>query len=307
MDKSLSSRQNLNKAFSLCVLAYTLALFAAVLLGYVLRELHPVITIFIADIGATLVIYTFSRIFQNTSFYDPYWSLAPLVIALYLVLLIASEYADTARQIAVIILLSIWGLRLTYNWASQWQGLNHEDWRYTHYRNKTKRWFWLLDLVGLEMMPTFIVFLACLSLYPALAVGENPFGMFDFAAVAITAAAIAIEVIADRQLRIFKRESSQSDVIMSQGLWAYSRHPNYFGEVLFWWGLYIFALAADAGYWWVIIGPLSMTVLFVTVSIPLMERRNLEKRPGYESYQKRVSALIPWFPNKESNCLAENK
>ena len=226
MENLHSESRNLNKAFALCALAYVLALFVAIALGYVSRELHPILIVFIADIGATLVIYTFGRIFQNTSFYDAYWSLAPLAIALYWVLGTSSENVFTARQIIVITLVFVWGLRLTYNWASQWRGLKHEDWRYTYYRKKVKGWFWLIDLVGLEMMPTVIVFLACLSLYPALAVGENSFGILDVIAIVFTAGAITIEVIADQQLRIFRRIQAKPGETMNKGLWAYSRHPN---------------------------------------------------------------------------------
>ena len=81
---------------------------------------------------------------------------------------------------------------------------------------------------------------------------------------------------------------------MSSGLWAYSRHPNYFGEVAFWWGLYLFALAADPGYWWTIVGPCAVTALFLTASIPLMDKRSLDRRPGYAARMESTSALIPW-------------
>jgi steroid 5-alpha reductase family enzyme len=83
---------------------------------------------------------------------------------------------------------------------------------------------------------------------------------------------------------------------MVRGLWAYSRHPNYFGEVMFWWGLFFFGLAADPGYWWTLIGPVLITALFIFISIPLMEKRSLEKREGYEEIRQKIPALIPWFP-----------
>ncbi len=285
----------LSKARALYALAYILALFIAITVGYMVRELHPILVVFIADIAGTLVIYTFSRLFHNASFYDAYWSIAPIAIALFW-LLASYDGAVTARQIIVIILVLIWSLRLTYNWARQWQGLKHEDWRYQDFRRKARRWFWLLDLVGIEIMPTVIVFLGCLSLYPALAAGEKPFGMLDIIAIIITAGAILIETIADEQLRKFIRKRTQPGEIMTEGLWAYSRHPNYFGEVIFWWGLFFFALAAGYDYWWTISGPVSITILFTFVSIPLMEKRSLKRRPGYGELKKKIPALIPWFP-----------
>jgi len=290
------TRYTLNKAFVLYTFAYVLALSTAVAVGYVFRGLHPILIVFTADISGTLVIYAFGRVFRNASFYDAYWSIAPLAISLFLLFGKASHSAMTARQITVEVLVFLWGLRLTYNWAHQWQGLKHEDWRYRDLRNKAKRWFWLIDLIGIEIMPTVIVFLACLSLYSALAVGENPFGLLDVIAFMVTLGAIVVETMADEQLRRFIVKRPQTGEIMAKGLWACSRHPNYFGEVMFWWGLFLFGLAADPGYWWTIIGPVSITILFTVISIPLMEKRSLERRPGYEKLRKKIPALFPWFP-----------
>ena len=286
----------LKKAFALYAFAYVLALLIALGVGYLFRGLHPLLTIFLADVAGTVVIYLFGRIFHNASFYDAYWSIAPLVIALFWLLRTSSASTITTRQIFVIALIFVWGLRLTYNWARQWQGLKHEDWRYQDLRNKSPQWFWLIDLVGIEIMPTVIVFLACLSLYPALAIGKNSYGVLDLIAIVITGGAIMIETIADEQLRIFIQKKTQTGEILAQGLWAYSRHPNYFGEVMFWWGLFIFALAADAGYWWTIIGPASITILFLAISIPLMEKRSLARRPGYAELKKKIQVFVPWFP-----------
>ena len=290
-----SALKTLNKARALYTFAYILALFVGIAAGYIVRELHPILIVFTADIAATLVLYTFSRVFHNASFYDAYWSIAPIAIALFWVLA-SSDNAETARQIIVITLVLIWSLRLTYNWARQWQGLKHEDWRYQDLRQKAKKWFWLVDLVGIEIMPTVIVFLGCLALYPALAVGEKPFGTLDIIAIILTAGAILIETIADEQLRRFIRKRTRPGEIMTKGLWAYSRHPNYFGEVIFWWGLFFFGLAAGYDYWWTISGPVSITILFTIISIPIMEKRSLERRPGYGEHRKKIPALLPWFP-----------
>ncbi len=298
MAESQTTSERLTKAFALCALAYAVALCVAIAVGYALGERHPVLIAFVADIAATLVIYAFSRIFRNASFYDTYWSLAPVAIALYWVLGAASGDAVLARQILVLTLVFIWAVRLTYNWARQWRGLGHEDWRYADFRRKSKGLFWLVELWGIEMMPTIFVFLGCLSLYPALSAGTGTFGPLDGFAIVVTASAIIIEATADQQLRRFVKTKRQPGQIMTTGLWAYSRHPNYFGEIMFWWGLFLFALAANSSYWWAIVGPLALTVLFLVVSIPLMDRRSLDRRPGYDEHMKKVSALIPWFPKK---------
>ena len=298
MNDSQAKSGSLTKAFVLCALAYVLALCVAILVGYALGERHPVVIALVADIAATIVIYAFSRIFRNASFYDPYWSVAPVAIALYWALGPASDNVVSTRQVVVVALVVLWSVRLTYNWARQWRGLRHEDWRYADRRQKSGRLFWIVELCGIEMMPTVLVFLGCLSLYPALSTGTSPFGPLDWIAIGVTATAIIIEATADQQLRGFVRTKRQPGQIMATGLWAYSRHPNYFGEILFWWGLLVFGLAADSSYWWTIVGPLAMAVLFLFVSIPMMDRRSLDRRPGYEEYMKRVSAVVPWFPKK---------
>jgi steroid 5-alpha reductase family enzyme len=254
--------------------------------------------IFFADLAATIIIYIISSLFKNTSFYDPYWSVAPLVITLfYLVFPQASNYGSL-RSIIVSILIFIWSVRLTYNWLRQWQGLKHEDWRYVSYRNKMGRSFWLINLVGLQLMPTILVYLGSISLYPILYLRTVNFWYLDILAIFITVIAIVIETIADQQLNRFTQNRESNQEYIKTGLWRYSRHPNYFGEILFWWGLYIFAIATNISFYWAIIGPISITILFNVVSIPLMEKRNLERKQNYHIYKEKVSRLIPWFPKK---------
>jgi steroid 5-alpha reductase family enzyme len=298
MADSNTKRTSIIRAFSLCALAYVIALCVAVIIVYALGDRHPILIVFTADIAATLVIYAFARVFRNASFYDPYWSVAPLAIALYYTLVASSGDVVLIRQVFVVTLVFIWGIRLTLNWARQWRGLGHEDWRYANFRSKSKGWFWIVELMGIEMMPTTIVFLGCLSLYPALATGTNPFGVLDWIAIVVTAGAIILETTADEQLRKFVKANPRPGKIMSTGLWSYSRHPNYLGEIMFWWGLFLFALSADLSYWWVVVGPVAMTLLFIFISIPMMDKRNLERKPGYKEHIRKVPALFPWFPKK---------
>ena len=131
-----SKPQSLEKDFGVVCFAYVLALIVAVAVGYAVRALHPLLVVFIADIAATLVIYSFGRIFHNASFYDPYWSVAPLAIALYWLIKASAGSPVTAIQVIVAVLVYAWGVRLTYNWARQWEGLKHEDWRYQDLRKK---------------------------------------------------------------------------------------------------------------------------------------------------------------------------
>jgi len=288
------------KAYLFVLFSYSLALFIAILVGIISSSFHPLLMIFFADFAATLVVFFISTIIKNTSLYDPYWNIAPVVIVFYFLLFPQGPKTDSIRYIIVFILVALWSIRLTYNWLRGWRGLKHEDWRYMHYRDKMGRKFWFINLTGLQLMPTILVYLGSMSLYPAVSLRKNSFGLLDIIALIITLGSILLETIADQQLYRFIKNREDSQQNIAHGLWKYSRHPNYLGEILFWWGLYFFAIAADLSFFWTIIGPTSITILFVIVSIPLMERRNLKMKPEYADYKRQVSRLIPWFPKKKT-------
>lgn len=243
-----------------------------------------------ADAAATVAVFAFSVVLDNSSVYDAYWSVAPMAIAPALAWTGAAPFA---RKAIVVALVLVWGARLTYNWARGWQGLAHEDWRYVEMR-RTGRAYWVVSFVGIHMMPTVLVFLGCLSLFPALVTGTAPLGPIDVAAFAVTAGAIALEGVADQQLRAFRLSQPPPGTILESGVWAWCRHPNYLGEIGLWWGLYLFALAADRAAWWAVAGPLAITLLFAFVSVPLLDKRSLARRPQYAQHMARVPALFPW-------------
>jgi steroid 5-alpha reductase family enzyme len=142
-------------------------------------------------------------------------------------------------------------------------------------------------------MPTLVVFAGLLSVWPALA-GRHGFGVLDVLAAAVTLAAIAVEGLADAQLKRFAAQPGNRGRIADVGLWRWIRHPNYLGEIAFWWGLWLFALAAAPSWWWTVLGPLAMVTLFVFASIPLMDRRSLARRPGYADHIRKTPALLPY-------------
>jgi steroid 5-alpha reductase family enzyme len=239
-----------------------------------------------------VIIFAFSMRWDNGSVYDPYWSVVPPLIALYWIG--EARYAVPLRQLVVTVLVFAWAIRLTANWVRGWPGLHHEDWRYVDlYASGLPKWF--VSFAGIHLFPTIMVLLGCLPLIPALAYGDRSWRMVDSIALVVTAGAILIETVADEQLRRFNRTKNRGAII-TDGLWAYSRHPNYFGEQSFWWGLFLFGYAANPRFWWTIIGPIAMTAMFHFASIPMLDRRSLERRPGYEEYMRRVNAVIPWLP-----------
>jgi steroid 5-alpha reductase family enzyme len=130
-------------------------------------------------------------------------------------------------------------------------------------------------------------------LWPAVTVAGRGLGWLDALAALVTLAAVATEAMADVQLRAFVADPAHRGAIADRGLWSRSRHPNYLGQIGLWWGLWLFALAADPGWWWTVVGPAAMVALFVLVSVPLMDARSLERRPGYEEHMRAVGALVP--------------
>jgi len=285
------------RSFAIVGAAYAVALGAAIATGATLGSDSAILTVFVADLVATFVIFAFSMVFANSSMYDAYWSAVPPVIGLYWASALPGSEAVPARQHIVLLLVFAWGIRLTWNWARGWPGLHHEDWRYQELRENRNAPYWLISLTGIHYFPTFQVFLACLPLYAALSVGSHPLGPLDAIAALVTAGAIALETISDEQLRSFNRTKQQGE-ICARGLWAWMRHPNYLGEILFWWGLWLFGVAAAPAWYWSVIGPLAITAMFLFASIPMLERRHLARRPGYAEIMKRVPALVPRRPQR---------
>jgi len=254
---------------------------------------HPLAVTFWADLVATAVVFAVSMAVGNSSLYDPYWSVAPAVIVVGWVFWQGVEVSG--RPALVLVLVLAWAARLTVNWALSWRGLGHEDWRYVQIRARTagRAPWWLVSLTGIQVMPTLVVFAGLLSAWPAVTVAGAPLGPLDAVAGAVTVAAVTIEAVADRQLRRFARDPAHRGRVIDRGLWRYSRHPNYLGEIGFWWGLWLFALAAAPGWWWTVAGPIAMVLLFTFVSVPMMDRRSLERRPAYADHLSRVPALLP--------------
>ena len=118
------------KALLFVLISYFGASLMAIAIGFTVRFLHPLLMILIADVAATIVIFTISTIIKNTSLYDPYWNIAPLIIALYYLISPQSGNVRNWRSIIVFTLVLVWSVRLTFNWVRRWNGLKDEDWRY---------------------------------------------------------------------------------------------------------------------------------------------------------------------------------
>lgn len=285
------------KSFSLLMIviaylfAYALAAFSIKIMAPL--DWHPIWKLAVADAVGTLVIYFFSVGFKNSSFYDAYWSVAPPVFLVFLIPL-SDDSVDGFRQLLLSVAVIFWSVRLTYNWVRGWPGIKHEDWRYGQLKKKGGFSAFIADFLGIHFFPTFMVFMACLPFYPTVVDQQGgELNVFDLLAFAVCIIAVGIELIADEQLRLFKKRIDDPQEFMKSGIWKYSRHPNYFGEWLFWLGIYLFGLIANPDYWWTGIGMLLMLCMFVFASIPLMDNRMKTKRPEYAEHMRKVSAFFP--------------
>ncbi len=239
-----------------------------------------------ADVLATVFVWWMGLVYKNVSVYDPYWSVAPPVMftawAFY-------KGCFTLPVVLLLIAVWYWGVRLTGNWAGTFQGLGHEDWRYTRYREmQSPLLFQLTNFFGLNMMPTLLVFACMLPGFGLFEPGLMA-GALTWLGFLLCLASATIQLIADTQSHRFRREHRGE--ICNVGLWKHGRHPNYYGEVQMWWGVWVM-YASLHGIDVLILAPVAMTCLFLFISIPMMERRQLANKPGYAEYRKTTRILI---------------
>ena len=248
--------------------------------------LHEYWALFWADVVATIIVWGFGLFYKNVSVYDPYWSVFPPIA------FTAWSFHKTVFSLPVALLLVAvwyWGIRLTGNWTYTFKGLDHEDWRYTRYREtQSPLFFHIINFFGLNMMPTVVVFGAML---PGLGLFESNASarLLTWVGFAMCLLSATIQLVADTQIHRFR--DSHPGQYCNVGLWRHGRHPNYFGEIMMWWGVWVM-YASLFGFDWLILGPIAITTLFLCISIPMMERRQLQNKPGYAEYKKQTRRLI---------------
>ena len=249
------------------------------------QAMQPIWALFCADVLATVVVWAFGLIYENVSVYDPYWSVFPPVA-----FLLWAFYTGVWSVPVILLLIAswYWGWRLTRNWAITFKGIAHEDWRYTKYRNRHQLVFHTINFFGLNMMPTVVVFAAMLpglKLYETVAAAN----ILTYFGCIVCLASATIQLIADKQSHDFR--AANPGKVCNVGLWKHGRHPNYFGEIQFWWGIWIMYASLN-GIDMYIGGAIAMTALFLGISIPLMEKRQLANKPDYAEYRKQTRMLI---------------
>ncbi len=278
-------------------LAYVVAFGVGCFLHYKLDlpKEQFLLKILLIDVAMTIVVFLFSVIFKNSSIYDPYWSVIPIGIVFYSAYVLNGFHPMSFIMIG---LISIWGIRLTLNFFKTFKNLEIQDWRYDHFHNKFPRMWPIINLLGIHLFPTIVVYTVMLPVVKYLETCANTMlNISTLIGVALAVVAILIETIADFQMHKFLK-IRQNNALINTGLWKRSRHPNYFGEILFWFAIYLIMLSMNENMWILFLGPLLNTLMFVFVSIPLAEKHQIEKNKDYLEYKKTTNTLL-LFPKKE--------
>ncbi|MGZ8251475.1 MAG: DUF1295 domain-containing protein [Methylophilaceae bacterium] len=227
---------------------------------------------------------------HNVTLVDSMWSLF-FFMAAGVYALSAPEL--TARAMLLLCMVAIWALRLAAyltwrNWSP------HEDHRYQAIRKNNEPHFWLKSLYIVFGFQALLAWGISLPLLGAIT-SETPIAWLDYLGLALWLFGLLWESCADWQLARFKAKPENKGQVMNQGLWRYSRHPNYFGEFCIWWGYFLIALSAGA--WWSLLSPVLMTVLLLKVSgVALLEKDIGNRRPGYAHYIATTNAFFPGKP-----------
>ena len=262
-----------------------------------------VLSLLLADIGATVVVFIFSLIFNNASVYDPYWSVQPPVILCFVLvnyILVAElgtallglydEVDISLSPVAMYLFITVlfWSIRLTANWAYNFKSFEYQDWRYVMLKEKTGRFYPVINFLGIHLFPTCVVYLCVLPAVTAYC-EDADFGAASAVFITLSLFAAIFQGIADIQMHKFRKSGSGG--FIRTGLWKHSRHPNYACEILMWWGIGLAGVSALGwNYWYLLAGAFINTLMFLFVSIPMADKRQ-SRKPGFEEYKKETRML----------------
>ena len=231
---------------------------------------------------------------RDVSIVDVCWGVAFVLVA---VVCLALGDGDESRQVLMTVLIAIWGVRLAGYIGRRKLRNPGEDPRYGAWRERFGSRFPLVSLFYVFLFQGFLVMVVSLPIMGAANYGHG-LGALDWIGAALWLFGLSFESVGDAQLARFKADPANKGKVMDRGLWRYTRHPNYFGELLVWYGIYLVALSAGA--WWALPSPLVMTLLLTRVSGKDHLERSMKQRPGYSEYVERTSGFVPLPPRGSS-------
>lgn len=247
-------------------------------------------------IGAVMLALTLlwlvSIAIKDASIIDIFWGIGFVILAwLYRYLL----KNDSDKSLLFCILVSIWGLRLGLYLAYRNLGKG-EDYRYQVWRKQHGVNFWWISFFRVFLLQGFLMWIIAAPLL--IAQTSTEWSWLDYVGIVLWSIGLAFEAIGDWQLAQFKQNPQNKGKVLNTGLWKYTRHPNYFGDALLWWGLFCFSLST--GGWWTIFSPVLMTFLLMRVSgVVMLEKTLVITKPQYQDYINRTSSFFPMLPKKK--------
>ena len=242
---------------------------------------------------AICLLWVISLYRKDASIVDLFWGLGFALVS-WISLLVAGSLSP--RALLICVLVSLWGIRLSSYLAwRNWGQL--EDYRYAAMRERHGWRFPLVSLLTVFGLQGAIMWVVSLPIQVGITKSASSH-LPTWIGVCCFAIGLLFETLGDFQLARFKADPGNRRKVMNQGLWRYTRHPNYFGDFLVWWGLYL--LAAESGtWWWTIVGPLLMSFLLIRVSgVRLLENSLRNRVAGYDQYVRTTSSFFPWPPRK---------
>ncbi|MGH2740323.1 MAG: DUF1295 domain-containing protein [Actinomycetota bacterium] len=250
-------------------------------------------------VAAMIGLWAASLRLRDASIVDVFWGPGFIVLGL-VTLGLADGYGP--RRLYVFALTAAWGLRLAFHLFRRNWGKG-EDYRYAAMRKRYGARFGLVSLVTVFGLQAALMWIVSLPVqFAQMSWTPKRFLWVDVLGGGLWAVGLAFESIADRQLRRFKAHPRNRRTVMDRGLWRYTRHPNYFGEALIWWGFFAVSLVSTMG-WWTVVSPLVMTFFLTRVSgVPPLERRMVRTRPGYRAYIRRTSTFFPLPPRDRARA-----
>jgi len=262
------------------------------------NELYILAFNFGAVVALMTGVWLISLVKTDASIVDVFWGLGFVLVA-WLTFVKTDGYLG--RKLLLTLLTTIWGLRLAVHILMRNWG-HGEDRRYQAWRAQHGERFWWVSLFTVFGLQAVLLWVISIVLQTGqISPVPNRLGWLDGLGTIIWAVGFGFEALADWQLARFKTDPANQGKVMKRGLWGYTRHPNYFGECLVWWGLFLITLATPDGIW-SMISPIVITVLLLKVSgVTLLEKTILDTRPEYAAYMKTTSRFFPWFPKKEGS------
>lgn len=243
--------------------------------------------------AALVPLWALSVRLRDVSIIDPFWAPGFALVA---TVTLARHSDGGPRAWLVWALVGLWALRLaTHLLRRRGHG---EDFRYAAMRERNgPRFVWTSLFIVFGLQGALILGIAA-PLVAAIHAAPSALGPLDAAACVLWAVGFTFEAVGDHQLQRFKQDPANRGQVNDRGLWRYTRHPNYFGDALLWWGFGLFGVAVGA--WATLLAPAAMTFLLLRVSgVALLERDIAERRPAYRAYIQRTSAFLPWFPRSD--------